>query len=146
MPWLEGPTIGESLRHYRIELLAYAENRCDWIIDLLAEMAQYPYLQKTGFAPGHTFSVSSSSPRRLWDGYVLALPPLDHDSLNPLGVEVDSLRGDRVMWLQVVGLKADELALGIAKGGAALLDGHLKLNEHPEILLLDRSRPSVLAS
>jgi hypothetical protein len=143
MPWLEGPTVADSMKRNRIELLVYTQNKQDWIIDLLAEVAQYPFLHRTGFLPGHTFSVSSPL-QQLWDGYVLTLPLLEDEGLNPLGLAIDSISGDPVMWLQVVGIMADELAFGMAAGGNELLEPHLKLNQRPEFLLLAHRRPSAL--
>jgi hypothetical protein len=74
----------------------------------------------------------------------LTLPLFENEGLNPLGLAIDSISGDPVMWLQVVGIMADELAFGMAAGGNELLERHLKLNQRPEFLLLALRRPSAL--
>ena len=142
MPWREEPTIPAHLRRYRLELLAVTHHRADWVIDLLTEMAQYPFLNRTGFAFGDTIPVNDAV-LKSWQGYVLGLPP-NHDELNPLGIVADGLDGDPVFWLNVIGLKQDELRIGVDRGGEELLESLFAAAGHQELLFLDSERLSLL--
>jgi len=143
MPWREGPTVPPELRHYRVELLGCTRTRTAWVVDLLEEMARYPFLHGTGFAYGQTIPVDSLVQQR-WERYVLGLPP-NHEAINPLGVVAEGLGGDPVLWLQVIGLKRSELATGIERGGDALLKTLLATSTRAELLFLDSDRTSLIS-
>jgi hypothetical protein len=119
MPWRLGPSVSPALRRYRVELLASTQDEAPWVVDALAELAAYPFMNETGFAFGHTLPVVSST-QKLWDGCVLGYP-CNHERLNPLGIVADTLGGDPVFWLQVIGLKGPELEAAIELGGEAFL-------------------------
>ncbi len=76
MPCIEDPH-GDP-RH-RLELVTYARASADWICELLAEMARYPFSHRSGFAIGHTLPVTAK-PGNLWSGYLILSPKLEPQS------------------------------------------------------------------
>jgi hypothetical protein len=100
---------------YRCELVAYAYRDEPWIVELLATLAKYPFLGGSGLSLGHTIPVLPEH-QKPWAGYLLTAPVLEPETFNPLPIEV-GFGNDRVIFLQVVGLLADELQLAMEVGG-----------------------------
>lgn len=104
---------------FRVELIGYASNQADWVIQLLHAMAMYPFQQKSGFVVGHTLPVDAPQPR-LWDGYLLVNPLLEPEDFNPMAIDIGI--ADWIFFVQVFGLVGPELEFGIEEGGPALID------------------------
>ncbi len=113
MPCIEDPH-GDP-RH-RLELVTYARASADWICELLAEMARYPFSHRSGFAIGHTLPVTAK-PGNLWSGYLILSPKLEPAEFNPLAFDV-GIGDDWIFFAEVIGLKADELRQAIEIGGS----------------------------
>lgn len=143
MPCLEEPH-GDPT--FRTELVAHAASRAPWIVELLAEMARYPFVHRTGFAPNQTLPVGDPRPR-LWDGYLLLDPPTESDEINPMAVDI-GIGEDFVFLLQVMGLTKRELEFAIERGGPEFAEQHLAPlgtgKACREILFLDRPRDSLV--
>ncbi|MBI4616102.1 MAG: suppressor of fused domain protein [Planctomycetes bacterium] len=143
MPCQEEPHGDPS---FRTELVVHTASRAPWVVDLLAEMARYPFVHKSGFAPNQTIPVGSSRPR-LWDGYLLLIPPTEPEEINPLAVDI-GIGEDFVFHLQVIGLKRRELGFAMEHGGPEFVERHLASlgtgKALREILYLDRLRDSLL--
>ncbi|HEX5223098.1 MAG TPA: suppressor of fused domain protein [Verrucomicrobiae bacterium] len=127
---------------HRLELIAYANNPCDWISDLLVELAHYPFLHQSVLAVGHTLPVSQKT-GNLWSGYLLARPRFEPEEFNPLAIEI-GFGSDWVFYAELLGLKADELRVAIEIGGSEFF--HKFVAGRRDSLLLDVERNSLLAS
>lgn len=137
MPCLEKPH-GDP-RH-RLELVVYAQDSADWIVDLLAELARYPFQHRCGLAVGHTLFVTPK-PGDLWAGYLVSAPQLETEEFNPLAIDV-GIGDDWIFFAAVMGLKADELQRAIEVGGPQFTESHPF--EFVEDLLIDLDRDSLL--
>jgi hypothetical protein len=131
---------------HRIELIAYSDVEAPWIVQLLSEMACYPFVHHSGFAANHTIPVTDSRPH-LWDGYVMLTPPIEPEEFSPLAVDI-GIGDDWVFYLQVIGLKLRELDFAIKYGGQRFSQEYVVSHGSPDeirrFLLLDKQRESLL--
>jgi hypothetical protein len=129
MPCVEEPHGDPSIR---LELMAYSNAKADWIVELLTEMARYPFQHSSGFAVGHTIPVDSGV-TALWQGYVLTKPLLEDEEFNPQNVFLGSIPDDPTLFIQVIGLRRPEVEWASEHGGPAFLE-HLRAKFPPVTL------------
>jgi hypothetical protein len=126
---------------HRFELLAYTLHKTSWVVELLAEMAYYPFQQRSGFAIGHTFEVAATQ-RGLWSGYLLSFPMFEPAEFNPVAIDIGI--SDWIFIAQVVGLKTQELNFGIKHGGLELAKRLAAVVDVHEMAFLDVQRVSLV--
>jgi hypothetical protein len=140
MPW-RVPPHGDPAQ--RLELFAYTRDRAEWVDQLLAELAVYPFVHGSGLAAGHTLPVQAGA-EKPWHGYLLTQPPCERPELNPLAIDIGI--ADWVFYVQVIGLLQEELEEAIAIGGPAFRQRYLTKTVHAEDLFLDALRPRFTGS
>jgi len=114
MPCLEQP---HDDPRFRLETVAYASSDAPWVVDLLLELARYPFVHGSGLSIGHTVPVNAPG-QNPWCGYLLARPVWEPEGFNPLAIDI-GLGDDWVFFAQPIGLLDDELKLAIEIGGPA---------------------------
>ena len=131
---------------FRTELIAYSLNSADWIVDLLHEIALYPFNHRSGLAIGHTMPVQQDQSSQ-WSGYLLCDPLFEPEDFNPLPIDI-GIEPDWVFFVQIAGLLDSELKMGISDGGSAIAEKlkarHAQSRAGQSPAFLDISRKAVL--
>lgn len=120
---------------------AHFDERYGWPQEWMRRLGRYPHQFETYFAVGHTIP-SADPPEPLGPGTRLAgwifLPPV---TLSEAARELTLRSGERVDFLAMVPLYADEISYKVKHGLRAFLD---RLDDGGVTELIDPARPSVL--
>lgn len=97
----------------RVELIGYASRETPLLVDYLAVLAGFPFIHRSGLAPYQTLSLTDHP---FWSGLLFLIPPAEIEEFSPQRV-YSSPDEDTTVYLQIMGLKKEELAFAIEHGG-----------------------------